>query len=155
MIERGIFMENYFLGLDIGTDSVGWAVTHESYQLMKFKGNAMWGVRLFDESDTAEERRTFRAGRRRLQRRHERIEWLQMLFNNEISKKDIAFFQRLKESNLYLEDKATSVPYAVFADDDYTDVDFHKDYKTADAKAGQCQRLYIVPQSAQRKSLFP
>ncbi len=123
-------MENYFLGLDIGTDSVGWAVTHESYQLVKFKGNAMWGVRLFDESDTAEERRTFRAGRRRLQRRHERIEWLQMLFNNEISKKDIAFFQRLKESNLYLEDKATSVPYAVFADDDYTDVDFHKDYKT-------------------------
>ncbi len=123
-------MKKYFLGLDIGTDSIGWAVTHESYQLAKFKGNAMWGVRLFDESETAEERRGFRASRRRTFRRHQRIEWLQMLFNNEIAKKDIAFFQRLKESNLYLEDKSTEVPYAVFADDNYTDVNFHEDYKT-------------------------
>ena len=93
-------MNNYYVGLDIGTDSIGWAVTHESYQLVKFKGNAMWGVRLFDESKTAQERRVYRASRRRTFRRHERIEWLQMLFNAEIAKKDVAFFQRLKESNL-------------------------------------------------------
>lgn len=125
-----IFLNNYYVGLDIGTDSIGWAVTHENYQLVKFKGNAMWGVRLFDESKTAQERRVYRASRRRTFRRHERIEWLQMLFNTEIAKKDVAFFQRLKESNLYLEDKSTDAPYAVFADDDYNDKQFHEDYKT-------------------------
>lgn len=28
----------YYLGLDIGTDSVGYAATDERYALMKFKG---------------------------------------------------------------------------------------------------------------------
>ena len=31
----------YFLGLDIGTDSVGYAAADPSYSLMKFKGEAM------------------------------------------------------------------------------------------------------------------
>ena len=33
----------YFLGLDVGTDSVGYAVTDEQYHLLKFKGDPMWG----------------------------------------------------------------------------------------------------------------
>lgn len=123
-------MKDYYIGLDIGTDSVGWAVCDTDYKLCKFKGNSMWGIRLFDESNTAEERRTFRTGRRRGERKRQRIEWLQMLFNTEISGKDPAFFQRLKESNLYLEDKSVNTPYAVFADKDFTDIDFHKKYPT-------------------------
>ncbi len=35
--------ENYFVGFDIGTDSVGYAVTNDSYDLCKFKGEPMWG----------------------------------------------------------------------------------------------------------------
>ena len=62
-------MKEYYIGLDIGTDSVGWAVTDTQYNVLKFKGNAMWGVRLFDESQTAQERRMFRASRRRNQRK--------------------------------------------------------------------------------------
>lgn len=38
--------KEYYLGLDIGTDSVGWAVTDTDYRIPKFKGNAMWGIRL-------------------------------------------------------------------------------------------------------------
>ena len=35
--------EKNFLGLDIGSNSVGWAVTDENYRIKKFKGNLMWG----------------------------------------------------------------------------------------------------------------
>ena len=42
----------YYLGLDVGTNSVGWAATDHNYNLLKFKGNAMWGARLFDEEKT-------------------------------------------------------------------------------------------------------
>lgn len=33
--------KNYYVGLDIGTDSVGYAVTDEQYNLCKFKGEPM------------------------------------------------------------------------------------------------------------------
>lgn len=57
---------NYYLGLDIGTNSVGYAVTDENYNVLKFKKKSMWGSRLFDEADSAEARRIFRANRRRI-----------------------------------------------------------------------------------------
>lgn len=122
--------DDYYFGCDIGTDSVGWAVTTKDYKIKRFKSNAMWGVRLYDESNTAEGRRMYRTATRRLDRKVQRIAWLQMLFDREISKVDKAFFIRLKESNLYAEDKSIDSPYAVFADSDYTDVDFHREYKT-------------------------
>lgn len=123
-------MKDYYVGFDIGTESVGWAVSDFYYNLCKFHGKSMWGYELFDECNTAVDRRTFRNSRKRIDRKKQRIAWLQMLFNEEISKVDIAFFQRLKESNLYLEDKSTNVPYAVYADKNYTDVDYHNAYPT-------------------------
>lgn len=123
-------MKDYYVGFDIGTESVGWAVSDFYYNLCKFHGKSMWGYELFDECNTAVDRRTFRNSRKRIDRKKQKIAWLQMLFNEEISKVDIAFFQRLKESNLYLEDKSTNVPYALFADKDYNDVDYHNAYPT-------------------------
>lgn len=123
-------MKDYYVGFDIGTESVGWAVSDFYYNLCKFHGKSMWGYELFDECNTAVDRRTFRNSRKRIDRKRQRIAWLQMLFDEEISKVDISFFQRLKESNLYLEDKSTNVPYAVFADKDYNDVDYHNAYPT-------------------------
>ena len=122
--------KDYYVGLDVGTDSVGWAVTNLDYSLCKFKGNAMWGIRLLEESKTAEERRNFRSSRRRTQRNKYRLQCLEMLFNQEIAKVDVAFFQRLKESNLYEEDKTTDTKYSVFSDPNYTDQDYHKQYPT-------------------------
>ena len=43
-------MQKYYLGLNIGTNSVGWAVTDENYNLCKFGGKRMWGIRLFDRN---------------------------------------------------------------------------------------------------------
>ena len=50
----------YYIGLDMGTSSLGWAVTDDKYRLLRKKGKDMWGVRLFDEADTAAARRTNR-----------------------------------------------------------------------------------------------
>lgn len=81
----------YFLGLDIGTNSVGWAVVDPTYKLCKFRGKSLWGIRLFDSAQTAADRRLARSARRRLERRKMRIDWLQELFAEEISKKDPTF----------------------------------------------------------------
>ena len=121
-------MKPYYIGLDIGTNSVGWAVSNMDYTIPKYRGNAMWGIRLFEESDTSEKRRTYRIGRRRIERRKERLNLLEILFNNEISRIDPAFFRRLKESNLYIQDKTEEVPYALFADNLYTDKEFHREF---------------------------
>lgn len=98
-------MENtkYYVGLDIGTDSVGYAVTDENYNLCKFKGDSTWGVTLFDKAKTAAERRGFRTARRRLDRKQERVRLIMDLFAEEICKIDPSFFTRIKESYLYPE----------------------------------------------------
>lgn len=121
---------DYFLGLDIGTTSVGWAVCDKKYNILKFNGKYMWGTRLFPEAKTAQERRTHRSSRRRLKRRKERIKLLQMLFSEEISKIDFGFFQRLKESMYYQEDKSFNQTNSLFNDSDYKDKDYHKEFPT-------------------------
>ena len=37
--------KGYYLGLDMGTSSVGWAVTDNEYHLLRKKGKDMWGIR--------------------------------------------------------------------------------------------------------------
>ena len=54
----------YYIGLDVGTSSVGWAVTDPDYKLIRFNGKDMWGIHLFDEGKTAAERRAIRINRR-------------------------------------------------------------------------------------------
>lgn len=129
-------MQDYFIGLDMGTGSVGWAVTDQQYRVLRRHGKALWGVRLFESAETAEERRVFRTARRRLDRRGWRINILQELFAEEISKVDPGFYLRMKESKYYPEDKrqedgtCPELPYTLFADTDYTDKDYHKEFPT-------------------------
>ena len=78
----------YYIGLDLGTSSIGWAVTDENYHLMKKHGKDMWGIREFDEAETAEARRTFRVSRRRRQREVARIGLLKYYFHDELAKVD-------------------------------------------------------------------
>lgn len=123
-------LENYYLGLDIGTSSVGWAVTDSMYDILKFNGKYMWGTRLFPEAKTSQERRMHRSSRRRLKRRKERIKILEMFFAEEISKIDPGFFQRLRDSKYYKEDKMEKQRNSLFNDEDYKDKDFHNDFPT-------------------------
>ncbi|MBQ2799507.1 MAG: type II CRISPR RNA-guided endonuclease Cas9 [Ruminiclostridium sp.] len=120
--------EKIYVGLDIGTDSVGYAVTDQSYKLKKFHGEAMWGVTLFDEANLNNERRMHRTARRRLDRRQQRVSLVSELFAKEISKVDERFFIRLKESGLYRSE--SEAPFTLFNDKDFTDRDYHKRYPT-------------------------
>lgn len=123
-------MENFYLGMDIGTQSVGMACTNEHYELLRAKGKDLWAVRLFDEAKDASERRTKRAARRRLQRRRQRIEWLQDIFAPFMQ--DELFFIRLNNSGFYEEDKDARLgaKFSFFNDANYTDNDFFKEYPT-------------------------
>lgn len=124
--------KRYYVGLDIGTNSVGWAVTDEKYNLCKFRGKSLWGVHLFDDADTAAERRTKRSARRRNDRKKQRIKLLQELFAEEMAKVDETFFLRLNSSRLHLEDKPEAVhsKYPLFIDKEYNDVNYHEEFPT-------------------------
>jgi len=99
---------DYYVGLDIGTGSVGWACTDTEYNLLRGKGKDMWGVRLFDEAKTAAERRMHRTSRRRRQRELARKGLLRSYFEEEISRIDPNFFQRMDESKYHLEDRSNN-----------------------------------------------
>lgn len=122
--------QEYFIGLDIGTNSVGYAVTDPQYHVLRFNGKSMWGSRLFDEAETAETRRMFRTARRRLNRRRQRLDWLQEIFRPEIEKVDPGFFRRLQESPLFVEDRTEKQSNALFNDPDFDDKIYHDLYPT-------------------------
>ena len=122
--------KEYFIGLDIGTNSIGWAVTDTSYNVLKKNRKFLYGVRLFDEAQTAVERRVNRNNRRRLKRRNERLKFLKNSFEKYILKKDPLFFERLEDSFFYEEDKRIKQKNTLFNDENFNDKDFHKKYPT-------------------------
>lgn len=138
--------KKYYLGLDIGTNSVGWAVTDYNYKLIKKhkrikdlqtgkvikSGQYLWGVRLFEDAKPSSERRQYRANRRRLARRKWRINILREIFKPHIDKIDPTFFDRLDNSSYHFEDKNKNAraTYLLFNDHKYTDKEFYKKYPT-------------------------
>lgn len=130
----------YSIGLDIGTNSVGWAVITDDYKVpskkMKVLGNTdkhfikknLIGALLFDEGTTAEDRRLKRTARRRYTRRKNRIRYLQEIFAEEMSKVDNSFFHRLDDSFLVPEDKRGS-KYPIFATLE-EEKEYHKQFPT-------------------------
>lgn len=101
--------KTYYLGLDIGTDSVGYAASNENYEPIKFRGEPVWGVTTFEAAMLAEERRINRTSRRRLDRRQQRVQLVNEIFQREICKIDPLFFIRRKESALFAEDSRYGV----------------------------------------------
>lgn len=122
----------YYLGLDMGTNSVGWAATDPEYRLLKAKGKDLWGIREFNEASGAVERRTHRISRRRKQREQVRIGILKDYFHDAICEVDPSFFQRLENSKYHEEDKDVEVRYKnnIFNDSNYTDKDYFNEYPT-------------------------
>ncbi|MGX7071636.1 type II CRISPR RNA-guided endonuclease Cas9 [Helcococcus kunzii] len=123
-------MQDYYLGLDIGTNSVGWAVTDENYNLLRKKGKDLWGVRLFKEAQPATERRGHRSSRRRTIRKSLRKQLLRELFEEEINAIDKDFFLRLDESKYWLEDKKIEGKNSLFNDEKFTDKEYFDKYPT-------------------------
>lgn len=122
--------ENYYVGLDMGSNSVGYAVTDENYKLLKYKGEPMWGSHVFEEAKSSEERRSFRTARRRNDRKKQRVSLVTDIFADEIAKVDSRFFIRRQESALFREDVDSGDRFIVFNDEEFTDQDFYERYPT-------------------------
>lgn len=122
------YQGKYYIGLDIGTNSVGWAVADENMNLLKFNNKHMWGSRLFDEAEKAEQRRIARGLRRRFVRRRVRLNTFNELMYPFVN--DENFFKRLKESFYQIEDRSQKNKNILFDDENYTDKHFHKKYPT-------------------------
>ena len=122
--------KDYIIGIDIGNTSVGWAVIYKnSFKLVKKGNKNLWGVRLFEEAETASKRRMHRSVRRRLQRRKTRIKYLQKEFYNDIFKVDNTFFTKLKESAYNKNDDINKS--IKFTKEDYKLIsDYYKKYPT-------------------------
>lgn len=113
MVEK----KSYSIGLDIGTNSVGWAVITDDYKVpakkMKVLGNTsrqsikknMIGALLFDKGDPAASTRVKRTTRRRYTRRKNRLRYLRDIFESEMHTIDKHFFLRLEDSFLHKSDK--------------------------------------------------
>lgn len=156
--------QNYYLGLDIGTNSIGWAVTDESYNLLRAKGKDLWGVRQFREAQTAAERRTHRSSRRRNDRKKIRLQLLREIFEDEIRKVDPLFYERLAESKYWQDEKKVKGKFSLFNDKMLTDKEYHTEYPTIfhlrkaliDKKTNGDIRLYFlaVHQMLKRRGHF-
>ena len=123
-------MGDYFLGLNMSTKAVGWCITDPQYNLLRKRGKDLWGVRLFDEANSCQERRSMRISRRMKQRRKDRIDYVKKTFADAINKVDPDFYSRLNDSFYHMEDKSVEQPYSLFADPDYTDKEYYEQYPT-------------------------
>ncbi len=117
-------------GLDIGTNSVGWCITNEENNIIRWNGKPLIGVRLFEDAADCKARRLFRSNRRRMNRRKERINLLRQLFAKEINSADETFFERLDNSMYKIEDKNNEFVYTLFNDRNFTDKDYYDEFPT-------------------------
>lgn len=125
-------IKQYNIGLDIGTNSVGWAVTDQNNNLLKRNKKNMWGARLFNSAETAVERRGHRSTRRRMNRRKQRLALLRELMEPMIAQVDPSFYARLAATQLHREDsefKRTD-NFNLFVDKNYNDKHYFAEYPT-------------------------
>ena len=123
----------YSVGLDIGTNSVGWAVIDENGELLHFKGKPTWGSRMFPKANTAADARLRRGQRRRYERRRWRLHLLQGFFAKEMESVDAEFFIRLNQTHLWGDDKhsgADQSRWPLFNNVDFTEADYYKRFPT-------------------------
>lgn len=125
---------DYTIGLDLGTGSVGWAVTAGNGGLYYRNGIPTLGVRLYPSADTAAATRLKRSQRRRYNRRRQRIDRLQEIFAVAMQSVDPEFFARMRQSSLIAGDRDASFGddsrHALFNTSDFTESDYYSKFPT-------------------------
>ena len=127
------FKGSYSIGLDMGTNSVGWAVVDEAGKLLHFKRQPTWGSRLFEAANTAATARTPRGQRRRYIRRRWRLDLLRDFFKDEMQNIDPDFFTRLSQSRLLKEDRkdgCADYHWPIFNGTDFTEPAYYEHFPT-------------------------
>ena len=133
--KRGKYMskEPYYIGLTVGPEYAAYAVTNESYNLERFKGQDMWGIYKFKEAKTSADRTAIRSARKNIIKGKKRINLLKTYFYDEIMKVDKNFFIRLDNSSFFPEDKEKALNGSrnvFFDDDNYKDADYYNQFPT-------------------------
>lgn len=131
-------MAKYKIGLDIGTNSIGWCVADENLHVVRKKGRKMLGVLMFEDTQTDSvktpnaERRAYRCARRRLNRRKQRISYLNEIFAPELAKIDVTFLERLEKSFLNKLDPNChkDYDYNLFIEKGFNDKTYYKKFPT-------------------------
>lgn len=119
----------YGIGVDIGSNSIGFAAVDENSHLIRLKGKTVIGARLFEEGKAAADRRASRTTRRRLSRNRWRLSFLRDFFESHITPTDPNFFMRQKYSEISPKDKAR-YKYEKRLFNDRTDAEFYQQYPT-------------------------
>lgn len=152
--------KDYTLALDIGTNSIGWAVIRSDMRLFKkrmavynytdgkiigWKKRDLWGSLLYEKAldnkrtkeTPAKSARIKRASRRRLRRRKWRLRELRRIFEPEIKNIDTDFFDKLDKSFLnksdtdVFKDEEQAERYKYpIFSDKLQERQYHKDYPT-------------------------
>lgn len=123
----------YYIGLTVGPEYAAYAVTNESYNLERFKGQDMWGIYKFKEAETSTDRTAFRSSKKNIKKEKNRIGLLRTYFYDEIMKVDKNFFIRLDNSTFYPEDKEKVLNGSrniLFNDNNYKDADYYNQFPT-------------------------
>lgn len=122
-------MKEYSIGLDQGVASIGFVGIDDQNHVMRAKGKNVIGARLFDEGESAAERRGFRTTRRRLNHRKWRLRFLREIFEPHINPVDESFFMRLKESSISPKDSRKHFSGDILFNDK-SDQEFYHEYPT-------------------------
>ncbi|QKF07164.1 type II CRISPR RNA-guided endonuclease Cas9 [Berryella wangjianweii] len=125
--------QDYSIGLDLGTGSVGWAAVANDGELLSFKGKGAFGSRLFEGAKTAADTRVHRGMRRRIARRRQRLDFLQDIFQDHVEAVDSEFFHRLRQSRLHPSDREeghSDYRWPLFNGSDFNEVDYYERFPT-------------------------
>lgn len=91
----------YYIGLTVGSKYAAYAVTNDSYNLERFKGQDMWGTYKFSEAETSKDRTAARSARKNIKKEKKRIGLLRTYFYDEVMSVDKNFFIRQDNSTFF------------------------------------------------------
>ena len=118
----------YGISLDMGTNSIGWAVVWDSGdktdQIVVRKGKRLYGARLFDAAVDSSKYRSARSARRTLGKKIWRLNLLKGLLRDYVLKEDKDFFKNLHLTQTH---KGSNI---LFKDINYQDKDYFKEFPT-------------------------
>ena len=118
----------YGISLDMGTNSIGWAVVWDSGekadQIVCRKGKRLYGARLFDSAEDSKKYRSARSARRTLGKKIWRLNLLKGVLKDYVLNEDKDFFKNLHLTQTH---QGSNI---LFREPNYQDKDYFREFPT-------------------------
>ncbi len=118
----------YGISLDMGTNSIGWAVVWDSGdkmdQIVCRKGKRLYGARLFDAAEDSKKYRSARSARRTLGKKIWRLNLLKGVLKDYVLNEDKDFFKNLHLTQTH---QGSNI---LFREPNYQDKDYFSEFPT-------------------------